>query len=188
MTPPAGRNRSHGIRYLAVSGMPASGKSTLARDLGAVLQLPVIDKDDILEELFPDGEVARPLRHQLSRRADTLLQERVRAAPAAIAVSFWRRTEVSSIAGTPWAWLAMLPDLVEIHCTCSAAIASERFLQRTRHRGHGDHLRPRSELVEGLALQEGLGALGVGARTITVDTSQPVDIVAVSATVRGISG
>ena len=42
-----------------VGGAPASGKTTLAQELGRSLELPVITKDDIKESLaapFPTGD------------------------------------------------------------------------------------------------------------------------------------
>ena len=39
-------------RFVVVSGLPASGKSTLGRALAAAWALPFIDKDEILEALF----------------------------------------------------------------------------------------------------------------------------------------
>jgi len=39
---------------ILISGIPASGKSTMARMLGKELGLPVISKDDIKEKLFDD--------------------------------------------------------------------------------------------------------------------------------------
>ena len=35
-----------------ISGLPGSGKTTLARRLAPALKLPLIDKDDILKRLF----------------------------------------------------------------------------------------------------------------------------------------
>src|SRR6185503_9635379 len=59
------------MTYVIVSGLPASGKSTLARRLAPLLSLPVLDKDDILEALFSSlgvGDAA--WRAKLSRSAD----------------------------------------------------------------------------------------------------------------------
>jgi hypothetical protein len=38
--------------FVVVSGLPASGKTTLARRLADGLGLPLLDKDDILDRLF----------------------------------------------------------------------------------------------------------------------------------------
>jgi len=38
--------------FVMVSGLPASGKTTLARRLAPALDRPVIDKGDILDRLF----------------------------------------------------------------------------------------------------------------------------------------
>ena len=38
--------------FVVVSGLPASGKTTLAKSLALALGLRLLDKDDILESLF----------------------------------------------------------------------------------------------------------------------------------------
>ena len=38
--------------FIVVSGLPGSGKTTVARTLASLLDLPVFDKDEILEQLF----------------------------------------------------------------------------------------------------------------------------------------
>ena len=38
--------------FVVISGLPGSGKTTLGRRLASVLDLPLIDKDDILDRLF----------------------------------------------------------------------------------------------------------------------------------------
>jgi shikimate kinase len=48
---------------VVVSGLPGSGKTTLGRRLAQALNLPLIDKDDILDRLF---ETARePALHAI---------------------------------------------------------------------------------------------------------------------------
>ena len=38
--------------FVVISGLPGSGKTTLARRLAPALALSLIDKDDILDRLF----------------------------------------------------------------------------------------------------------------------------------------
>ena len=40
------------MKLVVIAGMPASGKSTFAAELGRVLRFPVLEKDAIKEELF----------------------------------------------------------------------------------------------------------------------------------------
>lgn len=88
--------------FVVMSGLPGSGKTTLGRQLGAALGLDVLDKDDFLEAHFADyAEIDSTLRSTLSRLADAELQERALSASSAVLVSFWRREQVSSTAGTP---------------------------------------------------------------------------------------
>jgi len=56
-----------------VSGLPGSGKTTLAGRLAPALHLPLIDKDDILNDLFDlrgTGDIA--WRRALSRDSDEI--------------------------------------------------------------------------------------------------------------------
>ena len=136
--------------FVVVSGLPASGKSTLARRLGPALNLPVIDKDDILERLFESrgtGDAAR--RRTLSRESDEILQQRaIAAADGAVLASFWRVPGMPSDSGTSTQWLSALSThLVNVHCVCDAETAVDRFLRRQRHRGHLDETRSRDEVL-----------------------------------------
>lgn len=71
--------------FVIVSGLPASGKTTVARMLAEELALPVIDKDVILESLYDSlGVGDQTWRYRLSRAADDILF--ARAAQAARAV------------------------------------------------------------------------------------------------------
>ena len=41
---------------ILVTGIPAAGKSTMAQFLSEQLQIPMISKDKIKEQLFDDGD------------------------------------------------------------------------------------------------------------------------------------
>lgn len=107
-------------RFVVVSGLPAAGKTTLGRALAEELDLPLVDKDDLLESLFEtEGVGDARWRSQLSRRADTMLIDQACANPSgAVVVAHWRHPYVDGDSGTPLGWLSALPDieLVEVHC------------------------------------------------------------------------
>jgi AAA domain len=159
--------------FVVVDGLPGSGKTRLARRLSPVLELPVIDKDDLLEQLFDRKGVGDTAwRRQLSREADGL----VRAAAAdstdgAILVSLWHRHGMPSDSGTPVEWLAELSSsIVTVLCRCDARLAASRFVERTRHEGHLDELPARGDIVASIEQLAGLEASVVG-EPVTVDTT-----------------
>ncbi len=162
--------------FVVMSGLPASGKSTLGRELGHALGLSVIDKDTVLEELFDSQSANEPLdRNELSRNADEIFKAQVQASEGAIVISFWRRVDYSSTSGTPIGWLADLGNIVEVHCSCNPAIAASRFAARSRHSGHGDDLKYFDTIVEQLARLSLLGPLGVG-KLVEVRTDRAMDL------------
>jgi hypothetical protein len=163
-------------RFLLVSGLPASGKSTLARLLAGRLALPLLDKDDFLEALFAEGLPSEPAaRRQLSRQADVAFQQAVESSSGAVAASWWQHPRSASDSGTPIEWLARLPgELIEAHCRCSPALAASRFLERRRHPGHLDERWSLAELIAQFERHAALGSLGLG-RVVDVDTEGPVD-------------
>jgi hypothetical protein len=125
-------------RYNIVSGLPASGKSTVARQLATSLSLPLIDKDELLELIFERRGVGDAgWRKQLSSAADQEFQDRAQRSNGAILVSWWRHPLSLSESGTPTGWLAALGGVqVELYCRCDPAIAAQRFAARRRHPGH----------------------------------------------------
>ena len=148
-------------RLLVLSGLPASGKSTLGTKLADHLNLPFFDKDHFLERLFTDSvKVSPATRAKLSRQADVEFEAAVRSAERAVLASWWRHPKASSSSGTvPW-WLQEKNDVfVEIHCVCSPDTAVVRFMGRTRHAGHNDKRWSYAELLATFVRQAALGPL-----------------------------
>lgn len=151
-------------RFIVVSGLPASGKSTLALRLGAALGLPVLDKDAILEALFERSPVeGSEHRRALSREADGLLVQQAGSLPQAILVSWWRHPASTESTGTAVTWLhAAGIEVIEVHIDCPPDLAAARFVRRRRHPGHLDGRWDERTLREAFARHARLGPLGLG--------------------------
>ena len=164
-------------RNIIVSGIPASGKSTLSRAVASALGLTMLDKDDFLEAMFDrQGIGDAKWRTQLSRAADAALREGALNSDGAVITSWWRHPSSRLDSGTPVEWLSSLPGIViELHCICSPQVAAERFLSRKRHAGHLDHLKSRVDVLPSFQQQAALGPLGI-ARVVEVNTEQRVDV------------
>ena len=173
------------MRHLIISGLPASGKSTLARRLAPVLGLPVIDKDDLLEALFAARGVGDAAwRAALSREADERFRHAAERGGGACLVSWWRHPRGPADTGTPTRWLgALAAPPLEVHCVCPAAVAAARFVARRRHPGHLDGTKTAEEVAERFAALAELGPLGYGP-VLPVATDGVVDLAPVVTWVR----
>jgi cytidylate kinase len=158
-------------QFIVLSGLPASGKSTLGRAIAKALDLPLLDKDEILEFLFESRSIGdAEWRRRLSRDADQELIDRATKLPAAVIASWWCHPSSSVASGTPIEWLLSLrAQVVEIYCVCSPSIAASRFVGRNRHAGHVDGRHTFEALLASFHTQRSLGPLRIG-RTIEVDT------------------
>jgi len=161
--------------FVIVSGLPGSGKTTLAGRLAPALGLPLIDKDDILERLFEsEGTGDAVWRRKLSRQSDDLLRAEASASMGAVLSSFWHVPGMNGDSGTPTGWLfALSKVIVNVRCLCPAAVAATRFMNRQRHPGHLDSRRTYTEVLESIEVLDRLGPSSIG-ETIDVDTSRAV--------------
>ena len=160
-------------RFIVVSGLPGSGKTTLARRLATALELPLLDKDDLLEALFAsEGVGDTEWRRALSRRSDAELQRRAESSSGAVLVSFWQQPGMAADSGTPTGWLARLPGaLVHVRCDCPPQVAALRFVSRRRHPGHLDALRSAAQLEDWLESLSRHGPIEL-APVVPVETSR----------------
>jgi len=155
-----------------VTGLPASGKSTVGELLSRELGLPLIDKDTILEALFdslgcPDPDV----RMRLSRASDEVLFSLAGSLANPVLVNWWRHDTA------PTRLLAITSTIVQVYCDCPVEVAAARFEARDRHRGHHDRRRSPAEIEEGIrrAREASPGPLGLRGPLIRVETSGRLD-------------
>lgn len=167
--------------FVVISGLPGSGKTTLGRRLAPLVDLPFIDKDDILGRLFETKGVGDAAwRRLLSRESDVILQRDAMRSPGAVLVSFWRVPAMRSDSGTPTDWLtAASRPVVNVHCVCDLDIAANRFLQRRRHPGHLDGGSSPAEVRASLRQLTQLPPLDIGPR-IEIDTSHEPNLAGVA--------
>jgi gluconate kinase len=164
-------------RFVVVTGLPGSGKSTVGRAIAQALGLPLLDKDEILESLFESlGVGGSDHRARLSRAADAILQRVAEQSAGAVIVSWWRRPESEATSGTSSTWLSSLSgEVAELYCRCAPQVAIKRFFSRLRHAGHLDHERSAAEELPRFEQYESEGPLGIG-RLVEVTTEQPVEL------------
>jgi len=163
------------MQFVVISGLAGSGKSTLGRELAKALQIPLIDKDSILEHLFNlKGAGDTAWRRALSRESDTILPRDAESSSGAVLVSFWHVPGMPEDSGTPAEWL-LTYAVVHLRCVCPPEIAARRFHQRPRHPGHLDAASSYEQVLAGLQDLARLEPLSLEPR-IDVDTSQPYSV------------
>lgn len=135
---------------IIITGLPGSGKSTMAAKLSGELNLPYVDKDEILEELFASNPVTTLDEHAcVALRSEKILKARVQKESAVIVVANWKTGSKAGIHGTSLQWVFdAFDETLEIFCECSHREAFRRFCVRNRHPFHLDRRRDKQTMLQ----------------------------------------
>jgi predicted kinase len=168
---------------VVVTGPPAAGKTTIARELASRLCLPLIAKDTIKEALFDelgtgDLEWSARLGGATYGVMLALVEESVATgASLVLEANLVRGSELETR-------LAQLTaTIVQVHCSAPLEVLLERYAARERHPGHVD-----AERLDGLREAVASGrhdALDLPGVTIRLDTRRPVEIASLAARIAG---
>jgi predicted kinase len=157
--------------FVVVSGLAASGKTTVAEPLAHALGVRLISKDAIKESLFNAvGHGGWEWSKTLSRAADAAMVRVAQDLDGAVLDNFWYAETAAEL-------LAPLPrPIVEVFCRCEPDVAHERFRRRVRHPGHADEARDAASIRAAFIARARKLPLGMLGPVIEVNTEQPVDI------------
>jgi predicted kinase len=162
---------------VVVTGPPAAGKTTLARELATRLRLPLIAKDTIKEALFDrlgTGDLAWSMR--LGEATYLAMQA---LAVDSVAAGASLVLEGNLVRGSELeAALTSLPArFFQVHCSAPVEVLIERYDTRARHPGHIDT--DRAEALREAVSTGRHEPLDLPGETIRIDTTQPVDVEAI---------
>jgi predicted kinase len=171
-----------------VSGPPASGKTTLARELATLVPLPLLAKDDIKESL---GDSLQKTSLLWSKRLGAatwdllfMLYERMLAGGASFIAesNFYPEHHRDRLA-------QMLERhrscAFEIHCTADPATLARRNNERPRHPVHHSSNGITARVMAKWVVNN--GPLELSEHVVRVDTgaSEPIDLDGIVAAIKG---
>jgi len=157
---------------VVVSGLPGSGKTTLARQIAPALGLPLISKDVIKEALFDvlgtgDLDWSRRLGAASHKIMYALAAD---SAGAVLESHFWHGVSEPDL-------LSVGMPIIQVFCRCPAELALARYEARAsgplRHPGH----LPSHQRAEATAAWASStpAPLALEAPLVEVDTTSPAD-------------
>ncbi|MEV4417123.1 AAA family ATPase [Catellatospora sp. NPDC049609] len=169
-----------------VNGLPAAGKTTLARALGRELGLPVLAKDAVKETLADHlpREVSREWSRALGTAAGETLWTLLADSPTGAVVESPWLAHIHHLALAGLARAGVAPETThEVWCEVDHEVARTRYLARAAHR-HPIHRDTVVDVHERFALWI-RNATPIGAGTVhRVDTNLPVDVAGLAERIR----
>lgn len=159
-------------RLIVVTGPPASGKTSIARELRTRLGLPLIEKDTLKEKLGGElGITDRARSHELGSAVYELL---------GLIVKELLRCNVSVIAEANFTLRSTLfsslppAEIVQVHVTAAPETLRTRLQERDRDPVHYD--REAADEITERAVAGEWPVLPLGGRLIEIDTTNWPDL------------
>ena len=175
------------MTLIVISGAPGTGKSTIARAVGAAVRFGVLSLDPV-EEALADvlGLGDEDWSNRLGDAAAEVVFRLAADFPDAVAEGWWRGARrdraVTEFAGA-----------VEVFCCCDPELAASRSLARRdagRHPIHRDMINPAGagSAAHVASLAATVTPLRLGGPLIEVDTGRPGAAAEAAAAVRAVLG